>query len=110
MTGWVYLAIAFVSAFGLRDDLLTDKAIEWLGETIHSKNEVVGAGQVFADFDSNGTGRIVDNFADIGHSLWVVIVACLGGMAAKLLATRRSKENGIVSLETNLERVVPEKQ
>ena len=37
LTGWIYLVLVFVSAFGLRDDLLTDKAVTWLFATIHGE-------------------------------------------------------------------------
>ena len=37
LTGWIYLLLVFVSALGLRDDLLTDKAVIWLFATIHGE-------------------------------------------------------------------------
>ena len=35
-----------------------------------------------------GSGKVdIRDFAAIGHSLWAIIVACLGGAVARLLAT-----------------------
>ena len=107
LTGWLYLMLAFVSAFGLRDDLLTDKMIQWLGETIHGDVGVVGAGQAMADFDNDGTldlfvsmgnGTFAQqttpfpNLTSIGHALWTIIVGWLGGVVALWLRRRDTRE------------------
>ncbi len=108
LTGWVYLAIAFVSVFGLRDDLLTDKAIHWLGETIHKENQVAGASQAYADFDNDGmldlfvsmgngtftqATKSLPNLTSIGHALWTVVVGWLGGVVALWLRRHQSLED-----------------
>lgn len=113
VTGWIYLVLVFVSAFGLRDDLLTDKAVTGLFATIHGEQASqqqsvrtvafppvgtrVAAGETIMKLWDVSTGQAVSanaggqkvelkNFADIGHSLWVIIVACLGGVVARVLA------------------------
>ena len=122
VTGWIYLVLVFVSAFGLRDDLLTDKAVTWLFATIHGEQASqqqwfqsvalspdgtrlatpsydatiklfwdVRTGQAVS---ANAGGQKVDvkDFADIGHSLWVIIVACLGGVVAGILARLKRRD------------------
>ena len=108
LTGWLYMMLAFVSAFGLRDDLLTDKAIHWLGETIHKENQVAGASQAYADFDNDGmldlfvsmgngtftqATKSLPNLTSIGHALWTVVVGWLGGVVALWLRRHQSLED-----------------
>ena len=45
-----------------------------------------------------GTGSQADtvkfhNFADIGHALWVLIIACVGGGVAGFLARKNNDES-----------------
>jgi hypothetical protein len=119
VSGWIYLVLAFVSALGLRDDLLTDRAVRLLFAMIHDeqalqRQAVQGIafspdGQlVLSGYDAkvkiwdldvksvqavaSNSSRTVDaqNFADIGHSLWVIVVGCLGGVVAGMLAGREN--------------------
>ena len=111
--GWAYMLLAFVSALGVRGDLLTDRLIARLYEVAQGSDqqqieknyidEVItlsGAGRVIFGAGSNlrvwdvTTGRPAagnnvpsyENFADIGHSLWATVIACLGAMVASLLS------------------------
>jgi hypothetical protein len=114
IAGWLYFALAFVAALGLRDDLLTDRAVAQLVAAIHSKTMaaqgmtftsdgqllVGGTGMGQASYEilvwdaltgqrvSNPAGRGA-NFRDIGHALWTFIVGCLGGALACLLKGKR---------------------
>ena len=116
VSGWIYLLLVFVSAFGLRDDLLTDKTVRLIFAAIHEEDlpqkqliqgitftsdaqYLVTAGEDKAVRIWNATtGRAVNkgtvkvnfkDFADIGHSFWVIIVACLGGVVACLMAAKQ---------------------
>ncbi len=121
LTGWIYLVLVFVSAFGLRDDLLTDKVVTWLFATIHGEQTSQQQSVQSVAFSPDGTrlatgsydatirfwdvstgqavsanagGQKVDakNFADIGHSLWVIIVGSLGGVVAGILARLKRQD------------------
>ena len=105
MTGWLYLMLAFVSLFGLQDDLLTDKAIQWLGETIHADDGVAGSGQSFAGSNRlnllfglqngvfNQRTTPYPNLTTIGHALWTLIVGWLGGVVALWLRRKDLREH-----------------
>ncbi len=119
VAGWVYLLLVFVPVVGLRDDLLTDKAVRWLYSAIHdeevhtqSMSSVAFSadGKTWAIGNQNATVRLwnagagalikpksqtvqVENFGHIGHALWVLIVACLGGAVAAFLARKSNRES-----------------
>lgn len=103
LTGWLYMTLAFVSAFGLRDDLLTDRAIQRLGRTIQRDNLGAGVGNALLDFDNDGSldlfvstggGTFIQqpspfpNLTAIGHALWTVIIGWMGGIFALWLHQR----------------------
>lgn len=114
--GWTYLSLASVPSFGLRHDLLTDKSVAWLYQVAHGSDEpqvgwsrqgvafssdgeliVQGSGSTLRWSNlqlTSGSGATYENFADIGHSLWAMAVACLGAVAAHFLssAPRRRTE------------------
>ena len=109
VAGWIYLVLAFVPIFDLRDDLVTDKAVRWLYTAIHDEeatehNYIRSIVSFSPDGSRKVTGRLYNtvkiwnvptgaevdtvnfhNFADIGHGLWVLIIACLGGAVAGFL-------------------------
>jgi hypothetical protein len=66
--GWSYLALAFVAAFGLRNDLLTEKAVSWLYPAIHGEEQPsVGASkryQQVVTFVPDG-GTVVSGGTDL---------------------------------------------
>ena len=127
VTGWIYLVLVYVSVCGLRADLLTDKVVAVLFTTIHGDEAsqqlsiqnvaFTSSGSRYLTSSNNGGiviwntstgqpvtangGRNVNNFADIGHTVWVVIVAWLGGVVAKVLAIRNPTEDGEAPAETN---------
>ncbi len=109
LTGWLYMTLAFVTAFGLRDDLLTDSVIQWLSEVIHGDDAAVSSGQAVADFDNDGDLDLVfvglgngtfaqqtsslSNLQAIGHALWAIIVGWLGGVVALWLRRKDTCEH-----------------
>ncbi len=118
VAGWVYLLLAFVPVFDLRDDLLTDKALRWLFTAIHDEvaqqssqssvaftpnGQILIAGSQVSIVRLNSRSRAlikpktqavrVENFGHIGHALWVLIVACLGGAVAAFLARKSNRES-----------------
>lgn len=107
LTGWLYLMLAFVSAFGLRDDLLTDSVIQWLGDAIHGEDGVASLGQTVADFNDDGMLDLyvslgngtfsqmapsLSNITAIGHALWAIVAGWLGGVVALWLRRKDSCE------------------
>jgi len=110
LTGWVYLLLSFVSVFGLRDDLLSSQALAWLYATVHPDSRFfissLPHGQVVFTRNEDGTASGLDpttglsivgrpltlakvnskDFTDIGHSLWAIMLACVGGCFAQFLA------------------------
>ena len=109
LTGWLYMTLAFVSAFGLRDDLLTDKAIQWLGEVIHG-DDAVAEGSPYDEVDirnmyyllaSQGNGTFAQqttplpNLTAIGHAQWAIIIGWLGGVVALWLRRKDPREQQI---------------
>jgi len=102
LVGWLYFVLGVGGLFEVRDDLLTDEAVVWLCKAIH-KEEAPG---LITGFTPSGARSIGDprntiwiwdattgkpqvstagNFTAIGHSLWTVILACIGGVVAGLL-------------------------
>lgn len=110
VAGWIYLILALVPAVGLRNELLTDKALVWLVGRIHGQRapEQTWPGEL--EFSSEGTliGLVNistvqtweantaqrNDFYIIGHALWAIVLACLGGIVARLVGgvTNRDKE------------------
>ncbi len=107
VAGWIYFVLVFVPACGLRGDLLTDQAVRWLFTTIHDekvpdqgvfKNPLFSSGYVrrieslpdgstwIPNFNAVNVKNATAPFTDIGHALWTLIVACLGGAVASLMA------------------------
>ena len=116
VAGWIYLLLAFAPVLGLRDDLLMDKAVAWLFKVVHQEEAPVqnvvesivasttgrytfrsGAGplRLWSVTTGNASNASVKfaNFADIGHALWILVVACLGGAMTSLLARGSNKNN-----------------
>ena len=112
VAGWIYLLLVFVPALGLRDDLLTDKGVRWLYTAIHDEEAPQHDDVQSIAFSPDGrrivtgsryntvriwsttraqidTARFHD-FAEIGHGLWVLIIACLGGAVASFLARKNT--------------------
>ncbi len=115
VAGWIYLLLTFVPALGLRNELLTDKGVRWLYTAIHNE-EVPQHDDVQSIAFSPDGRRIVTgsryntvriwsttraqidtirfhDFAEIGHGLWVLIIACLGGAVASVLAPKRTNKS-----------------
>lgn len=121
VTGWIYLVLVFVSVFGLRNDLLTDKAVVSVYTAIHgeptlqqqwvqtmavstsrarlrtaSNNGIIGLLNLSnrRRVGAAGGAQQVEfqDFADISHSLWVIVVACLGGVVARTLSRVKRQE------------------
>ena len=109
VAGWIYLLLVVVPVFDLRDDLLTDKAVRWLLAAIHDeevpdqgvfKNPLFSPGYVrrigpdgttwISDVNAVNAKNTAANFADIGHAVWTLIVACLGGAVASFLARKNN--------------------
>jgi hypothetical protein len=108
--GWGYLILAFVSALGLRDDLLTDRAVASLyraaypaeaqhhdaiwAEVSLTNDRTVSQGSTLIQLFDATTGQVVpaftpvryEDFSDIGHALWALLLACVGAMLARGLA------------------------
>ncbi len=116
VAGWIYLLLVFVPALGLRDDLLTDEGVRWLYAAIHDEEatehnyirSIMGfspdGSRIVTGRRNNtviwnvATGAEADtvnfhNFADIGHGLWGLLVACLGGAVAGFLARKNTDES-----------------
>ena len=109
LAGWLYFILAFVGAFGLRDNLLTDTAVEWIAVTIHGDQAGIGSGPSSSWLDlandefeqfvwfTQGNGRFamrqpgtpIANLIVIGHALWAIVVGCLGGMVAAWFGSRK---------------------
>jgi hypothetical protein len=121
LAGWIYVLLVFVAAHDLRQDLLTERALTWLFAAVHDEvaseklwlsnslalsmqGRVLTASSNPRDirlWDLN-TGRQVksrfgpgvvnyEDFADIGHCLWAVMIACAGGVVARILAAHPSR-------------------
>lgn len=113
--GWVYLILSFVSVLELRSDLLTEKAVSALYQVVHGRDNAASADQVWQSLSYSADGKLLvagaggevrlfdvatgipiagsgrgsvayDDFADMAHALWAVLVACLGGILARGLA------------------------
>ncbi|MBW3598433.1 MAG: hypothetical protein KY475_14325 [Planctomycetes bacterium] len=108
--GWVYVLLVMIPAVNVRDDLLTEEALTWLYEFAHGADEQGGSvlqtvvftdGAAGGEMIVSGSGRIrswnamkggapavsFQSFADIGHSLWAIVIACLGAVVASLLSS-----------------------
>ncbi|MBW3595727.1 MAG: hypothetical protein KY475_00465 [Planctomycetes bacterium] len=123
--GWAYILLSFVSPLGLRDDLLTNKSVAWLYQMAHENDSAVqasspqpaivysldgrlvvqGSGDAVRLWDAASRQQIVagsvvsyENFGDIGHSLWAIIVACLGAIAARFFSS--SERQGLDQVST----------
>jgi hypothetical protein len=110
--GWAYLILTFVSALGLRNDMLTDKAVASLytamyGSRQESRQIIAYSpdGRVVVEnydaslqlWDAAGqtfrSGQLLakiasgppnyEDFADIGHALWAMLIAGLGAVLAR---------------------------
>jgi hypothetical protein len=107
--GWLYFLLAFVPALGLRERLLTQRAVDGLWNVFHPDQADVRAvafsaeGTLLLSKDADlvrlwdaKTGAFVSGgpsfaaFADIGHALWTLLLACLGGIIARYLAEKTS--------------------
>lgn len=112
--GWVYLILAFTPVLDVRDHLLTTRALIWLDKSTSGGMAVNNGnlyGNLFVDVDSDGaqdlvwstgsTGRntlglyrivsnprrlLPENFLVIGHALWTIGLASLGGLLASFLS------------------------
>jgi hypothetical protein len=114
VVGWLYFLLTFVPALSLREKLLTHAAVESLWKVIHEDQADVKAVAFSPDgkwlvsesvglvtwFDVNattGTAAITGQnsgiaaFADIGHALWTLLLACIGGMVARSMAGNAEK-------------------
>jgi hypothetical protein len=115
--GWLYFLLMFVPALGLREKLLTHTAVEGLWTVFHEDQDDVQAvafspdGKLFVreslgrvnSFDvrawDSTTGTVfvsgqssgIAAFTDIGHALWTLLLACIGGMAARYMAGNAEK-------------------
>ncbi len=101
VAGWIYLLLVFIPVVDLRDDLLTDKGVRWLytaihDEVAHESNQwsvtSIPDGRTLATAFIKPKTQTVQfkNFADIGHALWGLLVACLGGAVAGFLARKNT--------------------
>jgi anti-anti-sigma regulatory factor len=110
ISGWLYLLLVFSPWLSLRDDLLTDRTVAWLYGVVHDEDAsqyyttnppygrtvVSGTFQTVRLWDISGGvpglgGSTFFNFADIGHALWSLFVASIGGLTAGLLWSRRQR-------------------
>ena len=132
VTGWIYLVLVFVSVLGLRNDLLTEKAVISLYTAIHGEPAPQGqwaqtvaltsSGARLRTASNNGLIRLWDvsngqmvsvagggqqvefqDFADVSHSLWVIIVACLGGVVARTLTSVKLQKRESPSTKRKVE-------
>ena len=117
-TGWVYFLLMFTSLFNVRGFLLTDTAVQWLYPKIHPQMDQQSATtkrlglvqlttpvQPAPPSNSAYTTFYVTSppaptptpyvdrttFGNIAHSLWAVILACLGGIVAQVFYVRSQR-------------------
>jgi hypothetical protein len=76
VVGWIYSAIAFIDVGGIRKFMVTDLALDWLRQAITPPPDSLPAFGLFLYLPV------------IGHSLWTLILACIGGIAAGWLASQ----------------------
>jgi hypothetical protein len=88
--GWVFFLLIFIPAFGLADDLVPTRAVNWLGSAIHEK-EVETRIQYGNPYPTLIPVRypIPDEYYNIARDLWVLLVAALGGAMAQIPAIGR---------------------
>jgi hypothetical protein len=119
VAGWIYFSLTFTAIFGLRDVLLTSQSLCWVQEAILEENK--GVPQM--SFSSDGSRLVTGTyrslrlwkiepiypsgefhcFHDIGHSLWTIIVAYIGGFAAMRLGRSEPIHAGCSSSTLNEE-------
>jgi hypothetical protein len=105
IVGWLYFAIAFLGfSGGVRDSLLTHTAINWLYGQVHAPGAQVMVQaqpvQSVRMYKEESRDYHVDwilptpvsltayHFAQIGHSLWAVLIGAMGGVVAQVMNAR----------------------
>ena len=115
IVGWVYLILAFTPLVDVRDHLLTTRSLNLLGKAIGQITlndfdayvldlSTVGSGQpylpgVYTATTSSGQFRLMSrpqpalqsDFFVIGHSLWTLLLAVIGGLLGRGLSNRMNK-------------------
>ena len=120
LVGWIYLLLCFVPALGLREKLLTDRALAALSKPATDQSFVQAQNAAnlrtlwaVTDLDiMNGSGIVTGSdivagtvasgyavrpgrsgaFNDIGHCLWTLLLAFIAGVLACYAASRSRKK------------------
>jgi len=119
VAGWLYFVLVFGTNFRLRNDLLTDWCVDRLYRLVHADAGTAPQGMMSygAEGDYGGYGGDMEsgagydgmmgsgypgpvlpqqqnrpNFTAIGHSLWTVFLALIGGLAVGWLQQGREKK------------------
>lgn len=80
-------SILFVTSF--KDLVLTEWIVEESAVALHDEFGEAGTFERAAEQFLAEEGRSRENFGHIGHSLWTLLLATLGGLFASWLARRR---------------------
>ncbi len=91
MAGWLYFVLTFNSTFkDIRPTLLTDRIVDWSAGLLHEDIRETKVAMPADPFSSstNRTWYKLLRYEDVGHCLWTLILATIGGLFASWLGRR----------------------